>query len=149
VAAVRQLDQDDAHIASHRQQHLAERFGLVFLAGVEFQLFQLGQAVHQFRDRRAKTLDQLRLGDAAVLDRIVQQGGHQGLCVQLPFGALLRHGDRMGDVGQAAVAYLAQMRFIGKAVGGPDVVDVLGAHVVQLGRERSKTRRSCVGGSRG
>ena len=35
VGAVRQLDEDDAHIARHGQQHFAEGLGLAFFAGVE------------------------------------------------------------------------------------------------------------------
>jgi hypothetical protein len=88
VGAIRQLDEDDADIARHRQQHFAERLGLVFFAGVELKLVEFGEAVHQFGDRRAELLDELRLGDAAILDRIVQQRGHQGLCIELPLGAL-------------------------------------------------------------
>ena len=57
VRTVSQFDQDHAHIARHRQQHLAERFGLVFFAGIEVQLVQLGQAVHQLCYRRAKFLN--------------------------------------------------------------------------------------------
>jgi hypothetical protein len=84
VQAVGQLDQDDAHVARHGQQHLAEGLGLAFLAGVELQLVQLGQPVHQLGHRRAEALDQLGLGDAAVLHGVVQQRGHHGLGVQLP-----------------------------------------------------------------
>jgi hypothetical protein len=73
VRAVGQLDQDDAHVARHGQQHLAERLGLVFFAGVELQLVELGEPVDQFRHRGAEALDQLGLGDAAVFDGVVQQ----------------------------------------------------------------------------
>ena len=38
VQPVGQLDEDDAHVARHRQQHLAERLGLAFLARVALQL---------------------------------------------------------------------------------------------------------------
>ena len=134
VRAVGQLDQDDAHVARHGQQHLAERLGLVFLAGVELQLVQLGQAIHQFGHRRAEALDQLGLGDAAVFHGVVQQRGHQGLRVELPFGALGRDGDRVGDVGLAAVAQLAQVGLVGKAVGLPDLFDVTRMTGSRVGR---------------
>ncbi len=48
VRAVGQLDQDDAYIAGHGEQHLAKRLGLVFLAGVELQFVEFGQPIHQF-----------------------------------------------------------------------------------------------------
>ena len=117
MQAVGQLDQDDAHVARHGQQHLAEGLGLVFLARVELELVELGDAVDQFGDRLAEALDQLGLGDAGVLDHVVQQRGHQRLRVELPFGALRRDRERMGDVGLAAVAQLAQVGLVGEAVG--------------------------------
>ena len=131
VRAVGQLDQDDAHVARHGQQHLAERLGLVLLARVELELVQLGEAVDQFGHRGAEALDQLRLGDPAILDRVVQQGRHQGLGVELPFGALGGHGDRMGDVGLAAVAQLPQVGLVGEAVGAAHLLDVFGVQVVE------------------
>ena len=48
VQPVGQLDEDDAHVTRHRQQHLAKRLGLVLLAGAELQTLKLGQPVHQF-----------------------------------------------------------------------------------------------------
>ena len=47
VRAVCQLDQDDTYIARHGQQHLAERLGLVFFAGVELQFVEFGQSIHE------------------------------------------------------------------------------------------------------
>ena len=75
VGAIGQFDQDDPHVAGHGQQHLAKGLGLVFFAGVELELFQLGQTVHQLGHGSPKSLDQLRFGDAAVFHGIVQQGG--------------------------------------------------------------------------
>ena len=147
VRAIGQLDQDDPHVARHGQQHLAERLGLALFAGVELQLVELGQAIDQFGDGRAEALDQLGLGDAAVLDRVVQQRCHQRLRVELPFGALRCHGDRMGDVGLATGANLAQMGFVGKAVGLADLLDFGRVQVIQAGRERGKARCRRVGGS--
>ena len=91
---------------------------------LKLQLVELGQSVDQFGHRRAKALDQFGLGDAAVFHGVVQQRGHQGLCIEFPFGALDRHGDRVGDVGFAAVAHLAQVRLVGKAVGATHLFDI-------------------------
>ena len=85
------------------------------------------------------------LGDAAVLDRVVQQRRHQGLGVELPFGALRGDGDRMGDVGLAAGADLAQVGFVGEAVGLANLVGFGRFQVVEPGRERGKAGRRRVG----
>ena len=86
------------------------------------------------------------LGDAAILDRVVQQRRHQRLRVQLPFRALGGHGDRVGDVGLAAGPDLAQMGFVGEAIGLADLLDLRRLQVVEAGRERGKARRRGVGG---
>ena len=130
MRAICQLDQDDAHIAGHRQQHLAKGLGLVFFSGVEFELFELRQTVDQLGHRCAKALDQLGFGDTAVFNRVVQQGGHQRLRIELPFGALLGHSDRVRDVGLAAVAKLAEVRLVSVAVRAPDLVYVGCAQVL-------------------
>ena len=71
MGTVGQLDEDDAHIARHGQQHFAKGLGLVFLARGETEFVQLGQAIDQFSHRRAKTLYQLHLGHAAVFHGVV------------------------------------------------------------------------------
>ena len=124
VQPVGELDQDHAHVARHRQQHLAERLGLAFLARRELQLVELGQAVDQVGGRRAEALDQLGLGDAAVLHRVVHQRGHDGLRVELPVGAQAGHRDRVRDVGLAAGAELAEVGLVGEAVGLAHPLDV-------------------------
>jgi hypothetical protein len=47
VQAVGQLDQDDAHVARHGQQHLAEVLRLRLDLALEFDFLQLGQAVDE------------------------------------------------------------------------------------------------------
>src|ERR1039457_2163907 len=59
VQPVGELDEDDADVARHRQQHLAERFGLRLLARRKAQLVELGQTVDEVGRRRAEALDQL------------------------------------------------------------------------------------------
>jgi len=139
VGAVGQLDQDDPHVLGHGEQHLAKRLGLVLLPRVEFQLFQLGQPIDEFRHRGAKALHQLFFRDAAVFDGVVHECRHQGLGIELPLGALRRHRDRVGDVRVAVFALLAQVRLIGEAVGLPDAVDLGRAQVVKPGQQPGET----------
>jgi hypothetical protein len=141
VGTVRQFDQDDADVAGHGQQHLAERLGLVFFPGVEMQFVQLGQAIDQFCNRRSKALDQFCFGDATIFQRVVQQSCHQRLGVHFPLGALGGHRDRVGDVGLPVVAKLAQMGFVRKAVGLANLLYILGRQVVQFGCQPRKAGR--------
>ena len=117
VQPVGQLDEDDAHVARHRQQHFPEAFSLLFRLGGEIQAVQLGQAIDQFRDFGAESFGQLVLGDALVFHHVVQQGGRQRVDVELPARADFRDGDGMRDVGRSAGAELAQVRLVREAIG--------------------------------
>ena len=46
VQAVGELDQHDADVVRHRDDHLAEILGLLFLAALKRDLRDLGHAVH-------------------------------------------------------------------------------------------------------
>ena len=74
---------------------------------------------------------QFGLGYAAVLQGIVQQGSHQGLRIESPFGALAGYRNRVCDVGLPAIAQLAQVGLIGKAVGQTDTLEIAGGQVVK------------------
>ena len=73
VQAVGQLDQDDADVAGHRQQHLAEVLRLALLAGVPGDLTQLGHPLDQHLDLAAEQAADVLGGGAGVLDAVVQQ----------------------------------------------------------------------------
>jgi hypothetical protein len=107
VEAVGQLDQDDAHVACHCQQHLAEILGLRLGLVLELDLVQLGDAIHQSGHRLAEFLGNLGGADAGIFHHVMQQGGDQGLRIELPFGQDFRHGQGMGDVRPAILAELA------------------------------------------
>ena len=144
VQPVGELDEDHAHVARHRQQHLPERLGLRFLTRHELQLVELGQAVDELGRRRAEALDQLGLGDAAVLDRVVHQRGHDRLRIELPLGAQAGDGDRMGDVGLAAGAELAEVGLVGEAIGLAHAADVGRVQVAELGGQGGERRRGGI-----
>jgi len=110
VQTVGELDQDDAHVARHREQHLAEVLRLRVLGRLEFDLVELGDAVHQVGDRLAEGVRDLGLGDRGVLHHVVQQRRHQCLPVQAPAREDLGHGERMRHIGFAGLARLAGMR---------------------------------------
>jgi len=54
VKPVGELDQDDAHVARHGEQHLAEVLGLRVLGALELDAVELGDAVDQLGDRLAE-----------------------------------------------------------------------------------------------
>ncbi len=86
VQAVGELDQDDADVAHHGQQHLAEIFRLRLGMGFEFDLGELADAVDQFGDFGAELAGELLLGRAGVFDHIMQDGRHDALVVHVHLG---------------------------------------------------------------
>jgi len=132
VEPVGELDQDDAHVARHREQHLAEVLGLRVLLGLELDAIELGQAVHELRHRLAEALGDLLLGDFGVLHDVVQQRRHHGLRVELPIGDDLGDGHRMRDVGMAAQPELPLVRGVAELVGFFDAGDVARLEVAEV-----------------
>ena len=145
VGAVGQLDQDDAHIACHGQQHLAKGLGLVFLAGIELQLVQLGQPVHQLGHILAKALLQIQLGDAAILHGVMQQGRHQRRGVELPVGADPRDRDGVGDIGVSTAAPLICMCLICVDICLAHALGAVGIQIAQMLHQpvKSSSRHTC------
>ena len=126
VQPVGQLDQDDAHIARHRQQHLAEILCLGILSRFELDLVQFAQAVDQFRDRFAEFFGDIFGGDFGVLDNIVQQRGDDSLRIDVQRGKNAGYRDRMGEVGVAGLAHLPLMRRAAEIHRDTNVFDILG-----------------------
>ncbi|CAM5201013.1 hypothetical protein CDEF62S_01541 [Castellaniella defragrans] len=93
VQAVGELDQNDAHVARHGQQHLAEGFRLLFSLRRVFQTFELGQTVDDVGDFRSELFRQLLLGNVLVFDDVVQERRHERIGVELPARADLGDGD--------------------------------------------------------
>ena len=78
----------------------------------------------------------------------MQQGRHQRLAVKFPFCALQGHCNRVGDIRFPTAPCHAQMRFVGKFVGAPDLLDPLCAQIVQLRDQRGKAGRRRIAGGR-
>ncbi len=79
VQAVGQLDQDHAHVARHRQHHLAETFGIGFLAVAELDLVELGDAFDQFGHALAEGIGDERCAAGRVFQGVMQDGGAQSV----------------------------------------------------------------------
>ena len=132
VEAVGQLDQDHPDVGGHRHHHLAVVLGLPLVAALEGDPGQLGDAVDQLGDLLAELGPDLLQAGAGVLDRVVEQGGAEGLGVEPHAGADLGHADRVGD---ELVARAAQL--VGVAVAG----EVEGAGRGRRGRSPPARRR--------
>ena len=136
VQAVGQLDEDHADVVDHRQDHLAQVLGLLRLLALAALVVplvlpverggaaQLGDPLDQLGDARAELPGELLLGGAGVLDHVVQQGGGEGLGVELHLGEDARGGDGVEDVGLAALAPLLGVGLGGVGVGALDQVGV-------------------------
>ena len=117
VQAVGELDQDDAHVARHREQHLAEVLGLRLLVRLELDLVELGDAVDELGDRLAEVAGDLGLGDRGVFGHVVQQRRGQRLRVEVPLREDVGDGERVRDVGLAGLAELPFVRGLAEVVG--------------------------------
>ena len=104
VDTVGQLDDEHAHVAAHRDDHLADGLGLSGIA--VFHLGELGDTVHQTGHRVAEFRAALVQRVVGVLDGVVQQtgGDHQRPHAQV--GENLRHRKRVDDVRLAGFAAL-------------------------------------------
>ena len=104
VDAVGQLDQDDADVLHHGQQHFAEALRLAVFGGVEIELAQLGDAIHAARHFFAELLAHLVDGDAGVFHHVVQQAGLHGDDIHAHVRQDVGHHERVDHVGLAGIA---------------------------------------------
>ena len=130
VQPVGELDQDDADVLRHRQQHLAEALGLRVLARGELDLVELRDAVDHVGDRLAERRLDLRLGDGGVLHHVVQQRGGEPLRVEPPLRQDARHRERVRDVRLAGLAELAAMGRVGELERALDERDIRRRQVI-------------------
>ena len=155
VQAVGQLDEDDAHIGDHGQQHLADVLGLAVFAVGELDLVDLGDALDDVRDLFAEVCAAISsAGGRRVFDGVVQQAGGDGGRVQLHLRQNLRDFKRMHDVGLAGGAHLALVMLQAEVPGLADDIEIVagtvGAHQIQQFAELvSKQIRTLLSGQRG
>ena len=70
---VGELDEDDADVLGHGQEHLADVLGLLLLVGAGAELGQLGDAVHEVRHLGAEALLDGLERVLGVLGHVVEQ----------------------------------------------------------------------------
>ena len=120
MQAVGQLDDDDADVLGHRQEHLAQVLDLrVFLRLVR-NARQLRDAFDQLRDLVAELRGDFFAGDDGVFDDVVQQRGGDRLAVHLESARIAGDGQRMLDVRLARGAALPPVGAVGDLVDAPE-----------------------------
>ena len=131
VQPVGELDQHDPDVVRHRDDHLAEILGLLFLAALERDLRDLGHAVNQLRDLGTECHLHLRQRRLRILDDVMQQARDDRRHVELELRDDHRDVERMGDVGLARFALLMEMHPRRVIVRAPDKANV-GLRVIGL-----------------
>ena len=115
VQPVGELDDQDADVAGHRDDHLAHGLGLRGLAVGH--PVELGHAVDEVGDLVTEVRTQRHQRVRRVLDGVVQQGRTQRRRGHAQLGQDRGHGQRMGDVGVAALTHLPAVVLLGDVVG--------------------------------
>ena len=130
VQPVGELDQDDADVVHHRQQHLAEVLRLPLLARRERDRAQLGDPFDDVGDVGAEQLLDPLDRRLRVLDDVVEEPGGDRDDVELHVGEQVGDLERVDEVGLARMADLSLVLEGGEDVGPPQQVDV-GVRVVR------------------
>ena len=147
---VGQLNDDDANVVHHRQQHFAIILRLTVFGGEEIDLAQLRDAVDAPRDFLAEVFLDIRYGDACILNDVVQQTGLDADDIEAHPGKNARHGQRMAHVGFARNPQLAFVILRSELPGflnGSDVV--FGARFAEGRDQLFKLTIGCGIGRRG
>ena len=143
VEAVGQLDQEHPHVASHGDDHLADRGSLRLLEVREPDPVEHGHAVDEVGHGVAEAGPHLVERQVGVLQGVVEQSRRHRPGIEAVPGEDAGHGQRVGDVGVAGAAQLPRMRSRRGDVGadqqigisGWEVAAELGEHRLQVGRE--------------
>ncbi len=112
VESVRKLDDNDADILIHRQQHFSQVFRLKFLFGGKRHLAELGNAVHKRGNLAAEFRLQLGEGNVGILYRVVQKRGFNGLRVHAEIHQNIGDGNRVNDVRLPGIAKLCAVHIL-------------------------------------
>ncbi len=129
VRAIGELDHDDANVAHHREQHFAKALGLRFGTAAELNVIELRDPIDELRDVGAEALGDLILRGGRVLDDVVQDRCDDRRRIEVQIREDMCDRDRVRDIGLAAQALLALVRFGAELVSVPHTVDLCGRQV--------------------
>jgi hypothetical protein len=120
VQTIGDLDQQHAHVAGGRHDHLAQVLGARLLRGAEPDPLELGDPVDQHRNVEADLALEPRDREVGVLDRVVEERSRHRRLVEPEAGEDRGHLERVGDEGLARLARLARVGGHGELVGPLD-----------------------------
>ena len=110
VQTVGQLNQNDADIARHRQEHLAIVLNLAVLLRDIFNFAQLRNTVNQICYDSAKLLLNIFELIIRIFDYVMQKGSCQRFFVHLQADKNTHHANRVNDIRLAGLALLFSVR---------------------------------------
>ena len=110
VEAIGELDEDDADVVRHRQEHLPDVLGLLLLVAEGRELGQLGHAVDELRDLRPEPLLDVGQRVLGVLRDVVEELGLDRDRVHAEVGKDLGGGDRVRDERLAGGSFRVPVR---------------------------------------
>ena len=107
MQAIGELDEDDADVVDHRQQHLAEVFRLALFGRRERNRADLGHAFDDVRDVFAELLADLVRRRERVFDDVVQQAGGDADRIEFHVREDVGHFHRVDEIRLARMADLS------------------------------------------
>ena len=117
VHSIGQLDEQDADVLGHRDQHLSKVLRLTLARGGEFDLGDLGEPFDDERHLFTEQPFDLFDGRERILDRIVQESGGDRDIVHPHLDEDARHLQRVNQVGLARETLLTFVDLGGEDVG--------------------------------
>jgi hypothetical protein len=124
VQAIRELDQQDADVARHRHDHLANVLRLLLLAAAERQRLELREPVDDPRDGRRELALEVLERDVRVLDGVVEQRRLQRGRVEAEVGDEPCDGEGVLDERLAGLASLPFVMELGERVRALDLLEI-------------------------
>ena len=131
MQAVGKLNDNDADVLGHGEEHLAQRKRLLLVHAIDFDVGELGHAIDELGHRIAKQAGNIGKRGLGVLDGIVQQRGAHHIAVHLEIGQDDGHLDGMVDVHLTRAALLVAVLLGGKAIGLLHLREVLLIHIFE------------------
>ena len=131
MQAVGELDDDDADVLGHGEEHLAQRKRLLLVHAVDFNVGELGHAVDEPCHGFAKQTRNIGKRGLGVLDGIVQQRGAHHIAVHLEVSQNDSYLDGMVNVHLTRAPLLVAVLLGSKAVGLLHIGEVVLVHIFE------------------